>query len=429
MDLSRRLRIAHIIGNLETGGSQRLLLEVMRRLDRSRFEPAIIYLKSPNHFAEEIERREWPCQKVAVTRSYRVRELWRLSTALRESSPTIVHAWSDFACFAGRAAGILARAPHLVAHYQNTYAHRFNEPFRRMESLLAARTDSYIACSKGVAQFMGESLDLAGRPVFQLPNCVDLEPFTTAAAHRQEARQQLGIPEGQFHIVHTARLEPHKQPEQLLQALAMAASDGDRSLGDWRATFVGGGSQRDHLELTLKRLDADVLRAGGESILPRVHFVGWSSGVARWLASADVFCLVSRNEGLPLSLVEAMATGVPTIATRTIGPIEVLGEDEHGLLVDSAKPGEILAALLRYRRDEPFRQQMIERGRARAQEYCIDKYVARLSAFYESLAANRGPNRPAQDPFLSRLALLFRLHRTARQGRHAPAGPDAAHEP
>lgn len=415
--MPKRLRIAQIVGNLETGGTQSLLIEMMRRLDRDRFDPILIHFKSPNHFEDEVRDKGWECYKVKASRSYRMREIRNLASALIEYKVDFVHTHSDFANFAGRAAAVYARVPHILVHYQNTYEHRIDEQFRRLEAQLAARTDGFIACSKGVEDFLAKNLDLKGRPVHLMPNCVNVEPYFEAAADRAAARKKLAVPQDVFHLVHTARLEPHKQPQQLLKALSLSTQKPENSLGDWRLTLVGGGSMREELEHHLKKIDDLAVSAGGEAIAPRVHFAGWSKDIATWLATADVFCLVSKNEGLPLSLVEAMAAGAPTVASNIIGPQEVLLENEYGLLVDSNRPDDILRALLAYRSDEEMRQKMIEKGKGRAREYSVVRYVEKLEKLYEEMALQPGLSQTNPISFLGKMKLIAELRHTAKRFR------------
>lgn len=412
--MNRPLRIAHIIGNLERGGAQAMLLDMMRRLDRDRFDPFLIHLKDPNDFAAEVHGKLWECHKVRATRSYRFGELRHLALRLTELRPDVVHTHADFANFAGRAAAIHARVPWVVVHYQNTYEHRFGPAFRRMEEDLAARTDAYIACSEGVSDFLARKLDLKGRPVELLPNAIDLEPFRSEAERRAENRRRFLIPDGAFHILHTARLEPHKQPGQLIRALRLAPPP-----GEWRLTLVGGGSLAEKLERELHQEDDAAAARGEGRLAPWVHFAGWSGEIPAWMSTADVFCLVSKNEGLPLSLVEAMAAGVPTVASDIIGPQEVLDRSRYGALVDSSHPEQIAAAIRRYREDDAFRRETIEKGRQRAVEYSVERYIPRLEDFYDRLTAKPGLSERRPAGFLERHLIFQRLRLASKSNRRA----------
>jgi glycosyltransferase involved in cell wall biosynthesis len=378
--LSRRIRVAQIVGNLETGGMQEMVMALMRGLDRRRFEPVLVHFKAINHYHAEIEEKGWECHKLRVSRSFRTRQLQRLAQFFRSQRIDIIHAHADFACFAARAAVQLISHRPVIAHYQNTYHHRLDPLFRRREQMLAPLTDLIVACSKGVQEFMPTAFDLSGTPVRVIPNGIDPAAFTASSKRRAEIRRELGIPEDCFHVLHTARLEPHKAPERLLKALEIAAPE----LGKWRATFVGGGQLLDSLQI--KTLDLGF----GEN----VRFAGWSREIHRHLASADAFVLCSNNEGLPLSLVEAMATGTPVVASNIIGPQEVVTHGEDGMLVDSRHPEQIARALVRLRREPELWRQFQERGLVRATEFTHQRFVEEISAAYEELLARPRPEHP-----------------------------------
>lgn len=407
--MSKPLRIAQMVGNLETGGTQALIIELMRRLDRARFDPVLVHFKGPNHFADEIKARGWRCLKVRASRSYRSSELRALAAILRAEDIQIAHTHSDHANFAGRAAAVHAQIPWIIAHYHNTYEHRLDERFLRMEAHLAPHTDAVVACSKGVEEFVRQRIDLKDCPLRLVQNGVSLEPYVQAGADREGARRALGIPAGVFHIVHTARLEPHKQPERLLHALSIATLERDRGLGDWRLTYVGGGSLAESLKRMVVELDRETVARGGEAIAPRVHFAGWTKDIPLWLAAADVFCLVSRNEGLPLSLVEAMAAGTATIASDVVGPREVIEHERSGLLIEPQGEKSLVEALLRLRHDIALRAQLVDNGRVRAKDFSIERFVREIEALYDGVTA--APGCSARNPLgiFKRLGFLSRF--------------------
>ncbi|MEO8376075.1 MAG: glycosyltransferase [Candidatus Sumerlaeota bacterium] len=414
--MTKPLRIAQVVGNLETGGTQTLIMELMRRLDRTRFDPTIIYFKDPNHFAEEIAEKKWRAIKGRASRSYKPAEIRALANIFEREQFDIVHTHSDFANFAGRAAAICARAPRIIAHYHNTYAHRMDEYFHAMEAQLAGRTDAYVACSEGVERFMRDHLDLRARPLYLLQNGVDLAPYRAVAVKRDIARANMGCAAETFHIVHTARLEPHKQPQLLVEALALMNHAESEALGPWKLTFVGGGSLRVAMEAELKILDKLTYERTGHAISERVHFVGWSKDIAGWLAAANVFCLVSRNEGLPLSLVEAMAAGTPTISSDIIGPQEVIGPGENGIMLTNADPRKILDSMIALKVDRSRAAHFATNGRARAEQFSIEKFIARAEEIYDLVVSQPPIDAPALNPFtkyfyLGKLASLAKKRR------------------
>lgn len=383
--MARPIRVAQVVGNMETGGMQVLVMALMRGLDRSRFEPVLIQFKALNHFEEEIAREGWTCRTSPLRRSYKRGDIEALAQVLDEERIDLVHAHADFANFGARLAALRSGRPrHLLAHYHNTYEHRLDRKFLRRERTLSRWTDMILTCSEGVRQWLLDGFDLNGAPVRFVTNGVDLAPFQSAAARRAALRAASGVPADSFHVVHTARLEPHKAPDRILRALA---SDEGR-LGEWALTYVGGGSLLGELKSLAESL----------GVAKRVRFVGWASSVAEHLAAADAFVLCSLNEGLSLCLVEALATRTPAIAPDIVGPREVLSHETNGLLVDVGDPQILLAALRRLREDDDFRGRLVEEGVRRAEDFAIANFLRQTEQAYDDALA-APPKLAAGKPF------------------------------
>ena len=167
-------------------------------------------------------------------------------------------------------------------------------------------------------------------------------------------------------VVAVSRLVRHKGYPELLRA--MEAVPRTRSFG-WWAT----GSP----PITASRLEPYFARAA-EALGPRLRRLGYRHDVARLLAASDVFALPSHFEGLPMSVIEAMLTGLPVVATDVRGPREQVVEGETGLLVPPFEVPPLADALRRLAADPVLRARMGEAGRARALErYTEAKVMAR----------------------------------------------------
>ena len=250
-----------------------------------------------------------------------------------------------------------------------------------------------------------------------LLNGIDLEPYRAARGRREKRRRELDIGPDTYHIIHTARLEPHKQPGRVLRAVATAAQDPDHPLGEWRLTYVGGGSLRERLEKELMEIDQRLQAQGREPMSPRVHFAGWSDDVAGWLASADAFVLGSRNEGLGLTVVEAMAAGAVPIASDIVGPREVVEHEREGLLVPVEGDKDILEALVRVRNDEELRERLVEGGSKKAELFSIERYVREAEQIYEEVLETKPSlSRRPVNGFRERM-IFWKFHRLAKKGR------------
>jgi glycosyltransferase involved in cell wall biosynthesis len=168
-------------------------------------------------------------------------------------------------------------------------------------------------------------------------------------------------------VVTVARLSPEKDVANLVRASALVA----RQFPDLSVEVAGGGACFDDL----KRLTAEL------GVGDRVKFLGEVRDVPALLARARMFVLPSRSEGIPLTVLEAMARGLPVVATRVGGLSEVVVEGETGLLVPSADPAALAAAMLRLWRETDTGRRMGEAGRRRVEQVfdirrMIDDYEA-----------------------------------------------------
>jgi glycosyltransferase involved in cell wall biosynthesis len=197
-----------------------------------------------------------------------------------------------------------------------------------------------------------------------IPN--GIPPMIIGSADRSEVRREIGVENGEPVLLSVGRLVYQKGHEYLVHAMP-------RVLGRYphaKAVICGEGALRPDLERQIGEL-------GLES---RVRLVGNRNDVGKFLASADVFVLPSRWEGLPVALLEAMGAGLPVVATRVEGVEEVVEDERQGLLIPPEDAEALAAALLQLIGDPQLRKQMGEAGRTRIQSFytldiMCDKYL------------------------------------------------------
>jgi colanic acid/amylovoran biosynthesis glycosyltransferase len=177
-----------------------------------------------------------------------------------------------------------------------------------------------------------------------------------------------------LHLLNVARLAPVKGHAVLFEALAIAVDAG----ADLDLAVVGDGPLRADLEALAGRLGvADRVRWHGA--------LGSDALIERW-AAADVFCLPSFAEGLPVVLLEAMAAGLPVVATAITGVPEAVRHEQEGLLVAPARPDELAAALVRLAGDPGLRERLGAAGSARAAgELSQERSIAQIHAALEAV--------------------------------------------
>jgi glycosyltransferase involved in cell wall biosynthesis len=283
-----------------------------------------------------------------------VRALAALVRLLRAEKPDLVHAHMPIAGFLGRAAARIARVPRVA---YTCHGFLFNQPgpwSRRtvslaMEWLGGRMTDVFLTVSDeeaadarrlGIAR--GASAVLNGR---------DPAKFHPDPAARVRIRASLGVAEDRVVVAAVSRLVRHKGHAELAAAM--------RDVPGAELWVVGNRLATDRGE--------DVTTTLAEAGLgERLRLLGYREDVAAVLAAADIFALPSHFEGLPMSVIEAMLTGLPVVATDIRGPREQVVNDGTGLLVPPMQVPPLARALARLAADPALRARMGEAGRERA---------------------------------------------------------------
>lgn len=274
----------------------------------------------------------------------------------------------------------LARIP-VVLHLHASSFPEFFEP-------LPARVQGWVRTTFGLATRVVVLGQLWRRYVEEVlavpPDRVTVLPNATGPAAAPAAPRAPGEP---LHLLFLGRLGPRKGIPELLEALA------DPRLRDreWRATLAGDGDVEGY------RVRADELGLQG-----RVAFPGWvgPAAVSALLAQAHVLALPSHAEGLPISVLEALAAGVAVVCTPVGSVAEVVVDEENGLLVPVGDAGRLADAVLRLLDDEGLRARLAGAGlQTWRRDHSVEQYALRLAAEWRAAARTRpGRDRPAPLP-------------------------------
>ncbi len=342
-----RLRVATVITRLE-GGAGLLALRGVLGLDPALFEPLIITGSGGRLLREAaghgIEVIVTPDLKPTIAPRSDLRATRCLSAMLAASRPDVVHTHCAKAGAIGRLAARQAGVARIVHTYHGFPFHEFQSAARRRAYIAAERrlgrlTDVGLCVGTGVAVeairrglLSPERVRTIGVTVG--PGLVAGRPAAADPQARLQARRRLGVQAGQIIVGAVGRLTQQKAPADFVAALGVV--DRTNVTGVW----VGGGE--------LAAPVAKLARAAGQ----RVLLTGDRDDVADLLPAFDVFTLPSRYEGLPTAVAEAMACGVPVVATAVNAVSDLIEPGVSGLLVPPARP-DLLAAAVSYLLDSP----------------------------------------------------------------------------
>ena len=370
---------------LELGGAQQNTLHTVAHLDRRRFEPHLI--AGPGGLLDP-EARQLPGSAVTfvpelvrrVSPGHDVRALVTLARTFRRIPPDIVHTHSSKAGILGRWAARLAGVPVVVhtIHGYGFHAEQGRVPdriFRSLESVTARITTRFIAVSRAnLADGVDAGLFSRDKVVL-IRSGIPLGVFRDAPDGGR-VRAELGMSPETPVVGMVACLKPQKAPLDFVR-LARGVAD---CVPSARFVLVGDGELRPAVQAEVARLDLG----------DRFHLLGWRRDVPAILAALNVFVLTSLWEGLPRAIPEAMASGLPVVATRVDGVPEAVADGVTGYLV-SPHDVPTLAARVTFVLEHPSRARcMGEQARSRVGEFDIDEMVRQQERVYEELCARRG---------------------------------------
>jgi len=303
--------------------------------------------------------------------------LVKLVRLLRQLRPHIVHTHTAKAGALGRIAAKLAGTPVIVHTFHGHVLHGYfsrgtTRLFLNVERCLAAISTKVLTVSDGQCR---DLLRLRiGRPetVGVMPLGLELDGFLRSDLRRGEIRRRLGVaPEAPL-VGIIARLVPIKDHTTFLEA----ASDLHTSRPDVRFLIVGDGELRPRLEQQAHALGLDEC----------THFLGWQRELEPIYADLDLAVLSSLNEGTPLSLIEAMAAGLPVVATHVGGIPDLVTDGKTGLLVPPKDPIAMSRAMDTLLGDADRRRQMGQLGREAVYPFYSDAALMdRMHRLYTSL--------------------------------------------
>jgi glycosyltransferase involved in cell wall biosynthesis len=389
MSVGSHTKVIRIIARLNVGGPAKHVVWLTSGLREAGFDSLLVAVSEPdgeedNGYFEEESGVE-PLYIPEMSREISLKDaitIWKMFRLFLRERPDIVHTHTAKAGTVGRFAGFLYRwlTPGIVVgrprrcSFVHTYhGHVFHSYYGRLRTQLflaieraLARlvTDKLVVVSRQQSIEIGETFRV-GRPdqIKVIPLGLDLSLFRGYASRRRNFRHQLCIPDDAILIGIVGRLTEIKNHQMFLNVAAhlKATDPACRRQGAVRFMVIGDGSLRQSLERQKQEagLDADVI------------FVGSRKDPEYFYPALDVVALTSRNEGTPLTLIEAMANARPVVATRVGGVVDLLGEVtedgpykvcKRGIGVPPGDEGAFVAALSRIIRDRSLRRELGSQG-------------------------------------------------------------------
>lgn len=372
---SPRIRVLHVVQNLNYGGMERLLADIVRGTDRSRFDVHVLCLEYFGRFAEGLDRHA-TLHLLGPQPRYSI--LWprTLIERIRAIQPDVVHSHSGVwfkTARAARAAGV-----PLIVHTDHGRAEPDPWRCRFFDARASRRTDVVVAVSEPLADYLRRKKIVAPRtPIRVILNGVD----TTRFRPRPDdggLRASLGLAPDTPIVGSIGRFEWDKGYDVVVEAFA-------RLRVSWQApgpapvlVLAGEGSERPDLERRIAR----------HGLEGAVHLLGWRDDAETLLRAFSVFTLASRIEGTSISLLEAMSTGVRPVVTAVGGNPDVVGEALRHFLVPPDDPDALARAWAEVLADPERSRREGEAARIRVERHFSIQATVRA---YERLYAGEAP--------------------------------------
>lgn len=310
--LKRPLRVAYCITELEPGGAERALVELVTRLDRRRFEPAVYVLAARpaaprDVLARRLDEAGIPLHFLDARYAWQApRVIARLADEWRRYAPDVVHSYLFHANIVARLAATRMRVPRTICGIR-VAEHRARW-HRRLDRWTQRRVSKFVCVSQSVADFSRDVTGLDASKLVVIPNGVDVAKLTARASREPS---ELGLPSGRRFLVCVGRLDEQKGVDRLVDVAPRLLAE----LPEHDLVLVGDGPRRGEIER----------RVASERLSSRVHLMGWRDDAVDFIAAADLLLLPSRWEGMPNVVLEAMALRRPVVASDVEGVREVLG--------------------------------------------------------------------------------------------------------
>jgi len=373
--------VLHVIHQLAVGGLENGLVNLVNRMSPERFRHGIVCMTGSSEFAQRLRRADVEIHCMHRGEAPLSTVYLRLFRLFRRLRPCVVHSRN----LSGLDALIPAFCAGVPVRIHGEHGRDIddlrgeNRKNQRLKRLFRPLVTHYTAVSADLAGYLMRDIGVPQSKICNICNGVDTEIFRPPRLGDRRKAASDGIA-----VVAVGRLEPVKDQMCLLKAFATAVQVAPRVMQNATLTIVGDGPLRAALENA-------VPSSGLEG---RVRLLGARGDVAEILRAMDVFVLPSLAEGVSNTLLEAMATGLPVIATRVGGNVELVEDGATGILCEPADHRSLAGHIVRYAEDGAMRLQHGQAARLRAErEFSLDAMVSKYAQLYEDLSATRAEHR------------------------------------
>jgi L-malate glycosyltransferase len=360
------LPLAVVMSSFEPGGTERQMIELVRRLDRSRWRVEVACLRGRGAWLDRVAEaaRVTVFPASSFIRPSIARHLWTFARWCRERSIAVVHSTDMPSNVFGLVGGALAGVPVRVGNRREITHGRKAVDIGMQRAAYSCAHKIVANCRAAAERLIAERVGVG--KVAVVPNGLDLQAYPDRAPRALLRR-----------VICVANLRPEKGHDVLIDAAAEVL----RRFPDAQFEMVGHGGERPALEA----------RAAALGVAHAVSFLGHRDDIPARLAAADIFVLPSRSEAFPNAVLEAMASALPVVASSVGGILELVENGRTGLLAPPGNTFALADRLSRLMANPGLGNRLGEAARAEVEaRYSFDRMVAAFERVYLSELARRG---------------------------------------
>lgn len=376
--------VMHVVYSFDVGGLENGVVNLINRMPADRFRHAVVALTAcADDFCKRVQRDDVQFLSLHKPPGHGIKLYPRLYRLFRTHRPAVVHTRNLAALEAivpAWAAGVPVRV-HGEHGWDVSDPHGTRRKFQVLRRAYSPFVQRYVALSGQIERYLVDRVGIPAQRVERICNGVDTERFQSGAAAGRAPLAGSPFNDTDAIVVGTVgRLQAVKDQLNLVRALAVARERGGATGEKLRLAIAGDGPLRPAVqeEIRRHRLSDAVWLAGERRDVPEV------------MRGFDVFALPSKAEGISNTILEAMSSGLPVVATAVGGNAELVSESKTGALVPAEDPAAMADALLCYASDAALRHRHGQAGRLKVeQSFSLAGMVARYTDLYERLLRQR----------------------------------------
>jgi len=374
--------VAHILYSFHIGGLENGVVNLINRMPADRYRHVVIALADCDaDFCARITRPDVDFISLHKAPGHGIKLFPRVYRLLRQLAPSIVHTRN----LAALEMTVPAKAARVPVRIHGEHGWDTSDPggvsrkYRLLRRLHAPFVTQYIALSGQLSSYLTQGVGISPARVTRICNGVDVSRFANGASRAALPDVPEGFLEPSSLVFGTVgRLQAVKDQVNLVRAFAQWRAGGSAAAQAARLVLVGDGPLRPLVE-------SEIADAGLNGV---VWLAGARDDVPAWMAAMDCFVLPSQAEGISNTLLEAMACGLPVVATDVGGNGELVADGTTGWLVPPNDPLALAGAMARLAEDPAMRQRMAVAGRARAEaEFSLEAMVSAYMGVYDRMLA------------------------------------------